>query len=202
MTAAPHPPFTIVSRQTVWQGFCRVERVIFDRATAAGGTHRHTFEIESHGRAAAVLPYDPLRREAVLVRQLRLPQALDGEDPMSLEIVAGLLDVDGEGPEATIRREAQEEAGLELTHVELVAATRPSPGLAAEKVWIYLAEVDLATARTGDGGGLAHEGEEIEVVVLPLAELARLVDEGRLDLKTLFAAQTLRVRRPELFSGT
>ena len=193
------PPFTIVTRETVWAGFCRVERIVFDRPTAAGGTHRHTFEIESHGRAAAVLPYDPVRREAVLVRQLRLPQGLDGEDPMSLEIVAGLLDVDGEGPEATVRREAHEEAGLELGAVELIAATRPSPGLGAEKVWIYLAEVDLGRARIADGGGLAHEGEEIEVVVLPLAELARLTDEGALDMKTLFAAQTLRVKRPELF---
>lgn len=193
------PPFTIVTRETVWAGFCRVERIVFDRPTAAGGVHRHTFEIESHGRAAAVLPYDPIRREAVLVRQLRLPQGLDGEDPMGLEIVAGLLDVDGEGPEATVRREAHEEAGLELGAVERIAATRPSPGLSAEKVWIYLAEVDLGRARVADGGGLAHEGEEIEVVVLPLAELARLTDEGALDLKTLYAAQTLRVRRPELF---
>ena len=201
MTAASRPPFTIVTRETVWAGFCRVERIVFDRATASGGTHRHTFEVESHGRAAAVLAYDPVRREAVLVRQLRLPPGLDGEDPMSLEIIAGLLD-DGEGPEASIRREAQEEAGLELGAVELVAATRPSPGLSAEKVWIYLAQVDLGRARTGDGGGLAHEGEEIEVVVLPLADLARLVDEGeRLDMKTLLAVQTLRVRRPELFSG-
>ena len=196
----PDAPFVVLSRETVWRGFCRVERIVFDRRTASGGAHRHTFEIESHGHAAAVLPYDPVRREAVLVRQLRLPQALDGEDPMSLEIVAGLLDVAGEGPEATVRREAHEEAGLELGAVELVAATRPSPGLGAEKVWIYLAEVDLDRARIADGGGLAHEGEEIEVVVLPLAELARLTDEGRLDLKTLFAAQTLRVKRPELFA--
>lgn len=199
-TAEGAAPFVVLSRETVWAGFCRVERVVFDRPTRSGGVHRHTFEIENHGRAAAVLAYDPVRREAVLVRQLRLPQALDGEDPASLEIVAGLLDVAGEGPEETVRREAREEAGLELGAIELVAATRPSPGLCAEKVWIYLAEVDLATARVDGGGGVAHEGEEIEVVVLPLVDLAARVDRGDgLDLKTLFALQTLRVRRPELF---
>jgi nudix-type nucleoside diphosphatase (YffH/AdpP family) len=198
--AVGRPPFTILTRDTVWKGFCRVERIVFDRPTRAGGTHRHTFEIESHGHAAAVLAYDPARREAVLVRQLRLPQALEGEDPMSLEIVAGMLDVAGEGPEETVRREAFEEAGLDLSHVELIAATRPSPGLSAEKVSIYLAEVDLAVARRGDGGGLDHEGEDIEVVVLPLADLAALVDRGvGLDMKTLFAVQTLRLRRPDLF---
>lgn len=194
------PPFTIVSRETVWAGFCRLERVVFDRHTASGALHRHTFEIESHGHAAAVLPFDPARREAVLVRQLRLPQALQGEDPMSLEIIAGLLDVEGEGPEATARREAHEEAGLALAELIPIGAARPSPGLVSEKVWIYLAEIDLAHARVGDGGGLAAEGEEIEVVVIGLAELAALVDGGGpLDLKTLFAVQTLRLRRPELF---
>lgn len=199
---APAAPYTILTRETVWRGFCRVERIVFDRPTSAGGSHRHTFEIESHGHAAAVLTYDPVRREAVLVRQLRLPQALEGENPMSLEIVAGMLDVAGEGPEATVRREALEEAGLELTHIECIAATRPSPGLCAEKVWIYLAEVDLAHARIGDGGGLAHEGEDLEVVVIGLTELAALVDAGEgLDMKTLLAVQTLRVKRPELFVG-
>ncbi len=196
------PPFVVLSRETIWNGFCRLERVVFDCPTADGGSHRHTFEIESHGHAAAVLPYDPVRRKAVLVRQLRLPQALEGDEPMSLEIIAGLLDHVGEPPDATARREALEEAGLDLGRLDLVAATRSSPGLMSEKVWIYLAEVDLGRARIADGGGLAHEGEEIEVVILPLAELAAKADEGRLDLKTLFAVQTLRVRRPELFIET
>ena len=199
---APAAPYEIVSRETVWKGFCTLERVVFDRRTVTGRIHRATFEIETHGHAAAVLPYDPQTREAVLVRQLRLPQALQGDDPMSLEIVAGLLDVAGEGPEATVRREAMEEAGLELTHVELIGAARPSPGLVGEKVWIYLAEVDLAAARVGDGGGLDHEGEDIEVVVVSFADLVALVENGGgLDLKTMYAVQTLRLKHPDLFAG-
>ena len=198
---SPPPPFEVLSRETIWKGFCHLERVVFDRRTADGGTHRHSFVVESHGHAAAVLPYDPARREAVLVRQFRLPQALEGDDPMSLEIIAGLLDHVGEPPEATARREAVEEAGIELGHLECIAVTRSSPGLAAEKVWIYLAEVDLGRARVADGGGLAHEGEEIEVVVLPLVDLAAEADEGRLDMKTLLTVQTLRVKRPELFAA-
>ena len=194
-------PYRILSRETVWKGFCSLERVTFATRRRDGRDHTQTFEIENHGWAAAVLAYDPTRREAVLVRQLRLPQALQGDDPLSLEIVAGLLDGDGEGPEATARREAMEEAGLDLGRIEAIGAFRPSPGLVGEKVWLYLAEVDLAAARVGDGGGLAHEGEDIEVVVIALADLAALVDRGEgLDLKTAHAVQTLRVRRPELFS--
>lgn len=194
-------PFRILSRETLWKGFCTLERVTFETLRSDGRAHVQTFEIEDHGRAAAVLAYDPARREAVLVRQLRLPQALQGDDPMSLEVVAGLLDRGHEDPEETARREAMEEAGLALDRLERVGTVRPSPGLVGEKVWLYLAEVDLDRARVTDGGGLAHEGEDIEVVILPLADLARLIDAGDgLDLKTAFAVQTLRVRRPELFA--
>ncbi|MCE1237923.1 MAG: NUDIX hydrolase [Hyphomicrobiales bacterium] len=194
------PPFRVLSRETLWKGFCTLERVTFETTRRDGVAQVQSFEIEHHGWAAAVLTYDPHRREAVLVRQLRLPQGLQGDDPMSLEIVAGLLDHGGEEPIDAARREAMEEAGLALAHVDCVGTVRPSPGLVGEKVWIYLAEVDLAAARVAEGGGLDHEGEDIEVVVMPLVELARFVDAGRdLDLKTAFAVQTLRVRRPELF---
>ncbi len=195
------PPFRILTREVVWKGFCTLERVTFERFRRDGRSHPQTFEIENHGSAAAVLAYDPARRQAVLVRQLRLPQALAGEDPLCLEIVAGLLDHDGEDPIETARREAHEEAGLDLARIEPIGAFRVSPGLVCEKVWLYLAEIDLATARVADGGGLDHEGEDIEVVVMPLEDLATLVDEGReVDLKTAFAVQTLRVRRPDLFA--
>ncbi|TBW35969.1 NUDIX domain-containing protein [Siculibacillus lacustris] len=201
-TDEKRPPFEVVAREIVWKGFCTLERVTFDHRTVSGRLNRATFEVEFHGHAGAVLPYDPVRREAVLVRQLRLPQALQGDDPMSLEIIAGLLDKASEDPEETVRREAMEEAGLVLGRLESLGPVRSSPGVFGEKVWIYLAEVDLANARVADGGGLDHEGEAIEVVVLPLADLARLADAGAaVDMKTLCAIQTLRLRRPELFAG-
>lgn len=194
-------PVRVLSRETLWKGFCTLERVTFETARRDGTLQTQSFEIEFHGWAAAVLAYDPRTREAVLVRQLRLPQALQGDDPMSLEIVAGLLDDAAESPEATARREAMEEAGLELTRLEAIGTVRPSPGLVGEKVWMYLAEVDLAHARVTSGGGLEHEGEDIEVVVMGLAALAALIDAGRdLDLKTAYAVQTLRLRRPDLFA--
>ena len=192
-------PYRILSREVLWKGFCTLERVTFERFLRNGGSIVQTFEIENHGRAAAVFAYDPIRRAGVLVRQLRLPPALQGDDPFTLEVVAGLLDKAEENPEATVRREAMEEAGLTLDTLEFIGAVRPSPGLVGEKVWVYLA--DLERARVEDGGGLAHEGEDIEVVVMGLAEIAAFVDRGAdLDLKTAYAVQTLRIRRPELFS--
>lgn len=198
----PDRPFRILDRKVVWKGFSSLEQVTFERHRRDGTTQTQVFEVENHGSAVAVLPYDPVRRVAVLVRQLRLPQALQGEPGLSLEAIAGLLDKSGEDPGETARREAMEEAGLVLGPLEPIGALRASPALISEKVWHYLAEVDLDAARVGDGGGLHHEGEDIEVVVMPLADLAAHVDEGReIDMKTAFIVQTLRVKRPELFTA-
>jgi nudix-type nucleoside diphosphatase (YffH/AdpP family) len=193
--------FEILSRDLVYKGFCKLERVVFDHRSVSGRSVRSTYEVEFHGNAAAVLPYDPVRREAVLVRQLRLPQALQGDDPKSIEIIAGLIDKKGEDPEETIRREAMEEAGLELGRLDCLGPARSSPGVFGEKVWIYLAEIDLGTARVAAGGGLDVEGESIEVMVLPLAELVRIAEAGDgIDMKTLAAIQSLRLKRPDLFA--
>ena len=154
--------------------------------------------VDDHGDAVAVLPYDPARRTAVLTRQDRAPPLLAGQPAQILEALAGMID-DGEDAEAAARREAAEETGLELAALEPVATAWASPGVSTERVSLFLAAFGAADRR-GSGGGLAAEDEHIEVVELPLAELAARADRGELDdLKTLALVQTLRLRRPELF---
>ena len=70
-----------------------------------------TWEVWRRGRAAAVLPYDPVADAVVLIEQFRLPALAAGLDPVLVELPAGLCD-DGETPEATARRETMEEMGL------------------------------------------------------------------------------------------
>jgi hypothetical protein len=95
-----------------------------------------------------------------------------------------------------------EEAGLKLGELELVANAWPSPGMLTERLSLFLAPY-RASDRVGTGGGLAEEYEQIEVVEMPLAELAALVDRGEVyDMKTLVLVQTLRVRKPHLFETT
>jgi nudix-type nucleoside diphosphatase (YffH/AdpP family) len=192
----------ILGSSPLYRGFTRLERVDVEVVTRSGETRRFGREVENHGSGAAVLPFDPVARAAVLVRQLRIPMALAGDEAYPLEAIAGLIDIAGEGAEATARREAMEEAGLEVTDLIPVAAGYSSPGISTEKLHLFLAEITLATARKTDGGGAAHEEEDIEVVVLPLDELAALADRGALlDLKTIILVQSLRLRRPDLFGG-
>jgi nudix-type nucleoside diphosphatase (YffH/AdpP family) len=156
-------------------------------------------EIEDHGRAVCVLPYDPQRRTAILVRQFRAPPFLIAGESETLEAIAGI--VEDADPARSAEREAREEAGLRLNTLEHVVTAWTMPGLSTERMDFYLATYG-ASDRVTDGGGLPDEHESIVVVEMQLADLADLADKGRLtDTKTLLLVQTLRLRRPALFGG-
>ena len=165
----------------------------------AGG--EHTREVVSRGDAACVLPYDPERKLALLVRLPRAPLLMAGLDTSLLEAPAGIIDP-GEIAEVTARREAMEEVGVALGPLEPAGVCWPSPGLFDERIHLFLAPYSAAD-RIGPGGGLAAEHEGISVEELPLAELWQAAQTGALtDLKTLTLVLTLRLRRTYLFEPT
>jgi nudix-type nucleoside diphosphatase (YffH/AdpP family) len=185
----------LVEMKTLYEGWGRLLAL---RVRLPDGTVLRR-EVEDHGPAVCVLPYDPDRRVAMLVRQFRPPAFHVAGEPDVLEAPAGMLDEDD--PVDCARREALEEVGLELKLIEEAGLVWTMPGVSTERMHLYLAEYG-AGDRVGDGGGLADEHERITVVELALAELAAMADDGRLsDLKTLALVQTLRLRRPDLFRG-
>jgi nudix-type nucleoside diphosphatase (YffH/AdpP family) len=118
------------------------------------------------GDAITVLPFDPRAGTVLLIEQFRAgPHARRDPRPWSLETVAGRCDK-SEPPEATARREAREEADLELGRIERIAAFYPSPGIVAEHITAFVAEADLGAA--GGLHGLAEEHEDIRTLVVPL----------------------------------
>jgi nudix-type nucleoside diphosphatase (YffH/AdpP family) len=121
-----------------------------------------------------------------MVRQLRAAAFLAGHEEPLLEACAGLID--GGTPETCAIREAHEELGCTVRNLRLVAHVFASPSALTETVSLFLAEYS-AGDRTGAGGGLRHEGEDIEVVEIPLQQLSRLVHQGAIhDAKTLILA--------------
>jgi nudix-type nucleoside diphosphatase (YffH/AdpP family) len=155
-------------------------------------------DVEDHGHAAAVLPYDPMRRTALLVEQLRAAALIAAGATQTLEAIAGLVEGQDD-PMDTARREALEEGGLRLGALEHVATAWSTPGVSTERMALYLAE-RRAGDRVGQGGGVAHEEEEVRVVEIGLKELAALMAaESIVDMKTLVLVQALRLRRPDLF---
>jgi nudix-type nucleoside diphosphatase (YffH/AdpP family) len=154
-------------------------------------------EIEDHGETVCVLPYHPLRKTAVLVRQWRVPVLYASKRRQHLlEAVAGVIeDVDAA---TCAHREVMEEALLKLDSLEHVFTAWTMPGLSTEHMHFFLATYSGGPRPEMRGG--VDEDEDTVAVEFALADLARMADENRLpDSKTLVLLQTLRLRRPDLF---
>ena len=154
-------------------------------------------DVERHGDAAAVLPYDCTRRCALVGRLFRAAVFdTTGEDSVE-EACAGMIEV--ETDETAARREASEELGVSLNALERVARVWSSPGVSTERQSLFLAAYSAAD-RIAEGGGVPGEHEGIAVIERPLMELAREVDQGRtVDGKLVILVYALRHRKPELF---
>jgi nudix-type nucleoside diphosphatase (YffH/AdpP family) len=152
-------------------------------------------ETYDRGNGATLLPYDAERRTVLLTRQFRYPVYVNGHpDGMLLEAAAGLLDDDS--PEDAVRREVEEELGITVGEVRHVFDVFMSPGSVTERLHFYAAPYRPAD-RTTAGGGLAEEGEDIEVVELPFDEALRMIDDGRIaDAKTIMLLQWAALRGP------
>ncbi|WP_425045533.1 NUDIX domain-containing protein [Primorskyibacter sp. S87] len=116
------------------------------------------------GRAAVVLPYDPVRDRVVLVEQFRAPVFMAGDPaPWVWEAVAGLVDP-GETPEQTAIREAMEEAHVELTRLEPAGEAFSSTGNSNEFCHLFVGLGDLDS--TVSGAGVESEHEDIRSEIL------------------------------------
>ena len=152
-----------------------------------GAWQTMTRDVFDRGNAAAILPYNLARRTVVLVRQFRLPTYVNGYDDLLIEAAAGLLD--DASPEDRIRAEAEEEIGYRLHHVHKVFEAFMSPGAVTEKIHFFVAEYE-PEMRVSDGGGLAHEGEDIEVLELAFDDALKMISDGRIvDAKTIMLLQ-------------
>jgi len=183
----------IVGRSVAYTCYLTVEKL---HIQLADGTLVFR-DIEAHGDAAAVLPYDIERRCALVVRLFRAPVFSVTQEIAVEEACAGMIEK--EDAEAAARREASEELGVALHGLERVARIWSSPGVSTERQPLFLASY-VAADRVGKGGGLAGEHEGITVAERPLDQLARDLDEGRMvDGKLVTLILALRLRRPELF---
>lgn len=185
---------TILARETVYSGYLTVERL---RVRLADGAEVW-LEVEEHGEAVVILPYDAERRCALLARLFRVAVFDTTGQEVLEEACAGMIVTD-ENAQPAARREAHEELGVDLGSLEFVGRFWSSPGVSTERHSMFLAPYARAD-RVSEGGGVAGEHEAITVVERTLAELAQDVDQARIaDGKLATLVLALRHRRPELF---
>jgi len=184
----------IVEREVAYDGYFQIIRYRLRHRQFQGGMSPVlTREVFERGQAAAVLPYDPARDEVVLIEQFRAGAIGAPGHPWLLEPVAGIIEA-GETHEEVVRREALEEAGLEIRDLIGVCAYFVSPGGTTERCRVFVGRVE-----TGDAGGVfgrADEGEDIKVHVVPFARIRGLLDgEHRFASHTVIALQWLALNR-------
>jgi nudix-type nucleoside diphosphatase (YffH/AdpP family) len=170
------------------QGWHVLRRTTFDYRRRDGRWQTHQRETYDRGDGAVVLPHDTERGCVLLSRQFRYPADVnDHPDGMLIEAAAGLLDTDD--PPAAVRRECAEELGVTLGPLTHVLDAYMSPGSVTERLHFFAAPYTPAD-RTGTGGGLEEDGEDIEVLELPFTEALAMTRDGRItDGKTIMLLQ-------------
>ncbi|MFB9217659.1 ADP-ribose diphosphatase [Vibrio sinaloensis] len=188
----------IISKESLFKGFFSMIKYRFRHKLFEGGwsepVEREMFE---RGHAAAMLPYDPVRDQVVIIEQIRVG-ALEHRSPWQMEIVAGIIDK-GETAEQVVRREAVEEAGIEVSELEKVTSYYPSSGGCSEKLDVYVGRVDASTAHGVHG--LDYEGEDIRVHVMSREKAYEWVNTGKFENgASIIALQWLQLNHQRLRS--
>ncbi len=189
----------VIKQDIVYSNFFAFEEISLKHPRFAGGMS----DVIDRGvlmaaDAVTVLPYDPKRDRVLLIEQFRTPMFLRGDPkPWALEAIAGRLDP-GETPERTARREAFEEAGVEIGALHVVGEYYSNTGSNSEYVYSFVAECDLPDDIAGVGG-LQTEHEDIRSLILPYAALEEAIRTGEINTGPLLtAALWLRVERDRL----
>lgn len=150
-------------------------------------------EVYDRGHGATCLLYDPERNCVLLTRQFRLPVWAAGRNPMLIEAPAGLLE--GAHPEDRMRAELIEETGFEVSDLEHLFDAFSSPGSVTEYVAFFRGTYHLKD-KVAEGGGKETEGEDIEVMHVPLDQALEMIRSGEImDAKTIILLQELALRR-------
>ena len=187
-----HERVRIQNVTTLSHDWYLLQKTTFDYLRRDGQWQTQTRETYDRGDGATILLYNKQQRSVILIRQFRFPTYRDGHDGFLIEAAAGLLEQSS--PEQRIRAEVEEETGYRVGQVHKVFDAFMSPGSVTERLHFFVAEYD-PSSRLHDGGGLAHEGEDIEVLELPLAQAMQMVADGRIcDGKTIMLLQHVQLQ--------
>jgi GDP-mannose pyrophosphatase NudK len=169
-----------------------LRKITYEYHKKNGILQTQTREAYDRGNGATILLFNRENKSVILTKQFRLPTFINGnETGMLIEACAGLLDKDN--AEDCIRRETEEETGYKIKDVRKIFEAYMSPGSVTEILYFFVAEYS-AQMKVGDGGGVDHEEENIEVLEIQFNEALRLIETGEIkDGKTIMLLQYIRL---------
>jgi len=146
----------------------RVFSVRTDTARSPRTGKEHDFYVIESADWVNVIPLTS-DTQVVMVRQYR-----HGTRQIGLEIPGGLVNP-RDTPMDTARKELLEETGYQAEEITLIGTAHPQPAVLNNRQLTFLAtNVQKKAALNLD------EGEDIEVVLIPLSEIPRLIREGEI----------------------
>ncbi|HWK08150.1 MAG TPA: GDP-mannose pyrophosphatase NudK [Puia sp.] len=183
-----HPNVKLIQTEVLSDNWYTLRKITYQYLNQDGKWQTQSREVYDRGNGATILLYNRSRETVMLTRQFRLPSFVNGnETGLLIETCAGLLDKDN--PEDAIRRETEEETGYKITAVKKVFEAYMSPGSVTEILHFFIAEYS-ESMKVSEGGGVAHEQENIEVLELKMEDAMRMVNTGEIrDAKTILLLQ-------------
>jgi nudix-type nucleoside diphosphatase (YffH/AdpP family) len=190
-----NPSITIQKTELLSNNWYVLNKVTFDYKMEDHDSETQVREVYDRGNGAVILLYNLTKKTVVLTRQFRLPTYLNGNTSgMVIEACAGLLDA--ENPEECIIRETEEETGYRLSSVKKVFQSYMSPGSVTEILHFFIGEYQ-PNMKVSDGGGLAEEHENIEVLEYSFDQAYQMIASGEIiDAKTIMLLQYAKINLP------
>ncbi|MCK5815728.1 MAG: GDP-mannose pyrophosphatase NudK [Flavobacteriaceae bacterium] len=183
-----------IRTQLLSDNWYTLNKITFEYLNDSGVWETQMRESYDRGDGAAIFLYNPTKKTVILTKQFRMPTYQNGnDDGMSIEVCAGLLD--GDDPETCVIKEAEEESGYRVTKVKKVLEAYMSPGAVTEIVYMFIAEYS-DEMKVSEGGGLASETENIEVLEVTFIDALKMIESGEIsDGKTIMLLQYAQLHK-------
>ncbi|WP_298153669.1 GDP-mannose pyrophosphatase NudK [Flavobacterium sp.] len=187
-----NPKINILNSELLSDNWYILKKFEYEYTKNDGTVEIQKREVYDRGNGATILLYDKKEQNVILIRQFRMPTYLNGnESGMVVEACAGLLEE--ENAEECIRRESEEETGYKVNDVRKIFEAYMSPGSVTEIIHFFVAEYSK-DMKVNEGGGLASEHENIEVLEIPFIKALQMIRDGEIkDAKTIMLLQYAQI---------
>ena len=170
--------YKIINKKNLYSGFFSLNKYEFTHKKHDGEwTSTVDREIFSGAHVSTLLPYDPIKKEIILIQQFRAGVLSRYDEDYLLEIVAGIID-EGENPEETAIRECFEETGCEVKKIHHIQSYFPAPGSSESYYHLYLGEIQAFDGERIKG--LEKESEDILVKSFKIDEVRQMLKEKKI----------------------